>query len=264
MKREPNKKVIGLFLLLGFLVLFALIGQSVWHKVVRDKKNIFVMYFDESLKGLSEGAPVVFRGVEIGKVINIKLVADAQNLTFQVPVYVRIKPMGIIKEKNGWENLWNNQNILENLIQRGLRGRLITQNYLTGQLMIELVMLPESQVKTVPEKGFSQFPQIPTVLSKSEVITKEFDSLQIQKMVDQVGYVVTVLQEQLPVLLPALTNTTQNLNKTLEKISDNTDETIFNANKALTDISDAARSVQNLADYLERHPESLIKGKKGE
>ena len=97
MKKEPNKKVIGLFLLLGFFVLFALIGQSVLHKVVRDKKNIFVMYFDESLKGLSEGAPVVFRGVEIGKVINIKLVADAKNLTVLVPVYVRINPMGIIK-----------------------------------------------------------------------------------------------------------------------------------------------------------------------
>ena len=264
MKKEPNKKAIGLFLIVGFLILFGLIGQSVWHKIVRDKKNVFVMYFDESIKGLSQGAPVVFRGVEIGKVIDIKLVADTENISFLVPVYIRIKPLGLAKEKNGWENLWNKQNIFENLIQRGLRARLATQSYLTGQLMIELVMSPESKINTVSQKGFSQFPQIPTILSKGETISKEFDSMEIQKTMAQVSHVMDVLNAQLPILLPALSDTTKTLNTTLEKVANNTDETIFNVNKALTDISDAARSVQNLADYLEQHPESLIKGKKGE
>lgn len=264
MKKEPNKKAIGLFLMLGFLILFVLIGQSVWHKIVQDKKNVFVMYFDESIKGLSVGAPIVFRGVEIGKVINIKLVADTQDMTFQVPVYVRIKPMGLLKDDSSWSNLWSRKNVLEGLIQRGLRARLATQSYLTGQLMIELVMLPKSEIKTVAEEGFSQFVQIPTVLSKTEALTQGIDNLKLQKTVEQFDHIVHVLNTQLPVLLPSLTHTSQTLNKALEKIADNTDEVIFNANKALTDISDAARSVQNLADYLERHPESLIKGKKGE
>lgn len=264
MKKEPNKKAVGLFLFIGFLILFGLIGQSIWQKVMRDKKNVFVMYFDESIKGLSPGAPVVFRGVEVGKVINIQLVADADNMTFQVPVYARIKPMGLAKDDSSWVNIWKQKHVLENLIHRGLRARLATQSYLTGQLMIELVMLPDTEIKTVTEEGFAQFVQIPTVLSKTEALAKGIDELKLQKTMDQVGHIVNVLDEQLPVLLPALSDTVKNLDKTLKKVADNSDETIFNTNKALTDISDAARSVQNLADYLEQHPESLIKGKRGE
>ena len=48
MKKEPNKKAIGLFLIVGFLILFGLIGQSVWHKIVRDKKNVFVVVFKKN------------------------------------------------------------------------------------------------------------------------------------------------------------------------------------------------------------------------
>lgn len=264
MKKEPNKKAIGLFLVVGFALFFGLIGQSVLRKLSVDDEGVFVMYFDESLQGLSEGAPIVFHGVEVGKVMRIKLVADMKDLRFQVPVYARLKPMGIVEEDSFWKKIWSKDDVLETLIKRGLRARLTTQSLLTGQLMIELVMLPNSVIETKEEQGDKSFPQIPTVLSKSEEFSKGLDNLQIKNTLSQFNRVMDTLGEQLPILMPALSQSAENLNDVLSKVSENSNETISNLNKTLQDLSDAAKSLQNLTDYLEQHPEALIKGKKGE
>ena len=130
--------------------------------------------------------------------------------------------------------------------------------------MIELVMAPASQIQEKKELTASKFPQIPTILSKTEELSKGLDNLQLHKTIDQINRVMEVLEEQLPVLMPALSDGAKSLDTTLSKISKSSDETLFNLNKTLSDISDAAQSIQNLADYLERHPESIIKGKRGE
>ena len=263
MKQEPNKSLIGIFLIAGILVFSFIVGRVVWHKYVGVKDNVFVMYFEESLQGLNEGAPIVFQGVEIGKVSSIRIIADEDNLKFRVAVYSHLKPTGVLSNKGGQEaflNRKNPQKLIRMLIQRGLKARLVTQSYLTGQLMIELVMLPEAEVLINPEE--TKYPQIPTVLSKEGLIAKGLDQLKIQEMIDRIEKVWSIFEKELPVLLPALTNSAANLNKTLSQTAVKSGETLNNINKTMQDISDAARSMQNLTDYLERHPESLIAGKK--
>lgn len=260
MKQEPNKTVIGLFLIVGILFFSFIIGRIIWQKYIETKVNVFVMYFEESLQGLNEGAPIVFQSVEIGKVASIKIVTDESNLKFYVPVYGHFKPMGILRYEKGKGTMsLNKNNSLETLIQRGLRARLVVQSYLTGQLMIELTMLPDSELKINPEE--KKFPQIPTVLSKGGVIAKGLDNLKVQHMIDRIDQVWKTVEKELPVLLPALTASATNLNKTLSQTAAKSGETLNNMNKTMQDISDAARSLQNLTDYLERHPESLLTGK---
>ena len=103
MSQEPNKKKIGLFLLLGIIVFFLIIGQSVLSRFKVDNKQIAVMYFNESVKGLNVGSPVVFNGVEIGKVIKIELIANPQSVTFLVPVYVQLTSLSKMKKNTGWK-----------------------------------------------------------------------------------------------------------------------------------------------------------------
>lgn len=267
MKREPNKKAIGLFLVIGFALFLGLIGKSVFNKMRADTKDMVVMYFSESLQGLSEGAPVVFQGVELGKVTRIVLVTNKNDLNFRVAVYVRFKDTEVISEGSLWEKLFNKNkdlDFLDLMIKEGLRARLASQSYLTGQLRIDLVMLPDTEVKMFESPKKENIPQIPTVLSKKEELSRGLDGLKIQEMVSQINHVTDVLGKELPVLLPALRESSQNLDKTLSKVAGSSDETISNLNETLRDVSDAAKSLQNLADYLERHPESLIQGKKGE
>ena len=75
MRKEPNKKLIGLFVVIGVLIFGLLIAGYVRKELFPPKDNMVVMYFDESVKGLSVGSPVVFKGVEIGKVTKIDLIA---------------------------------------------------------------------------------------------------------------------------------------------------------------------------------------------
>ncbi len=265
MKKEPNKKAIGLFLVIGFALFLGLLGQSVWQKMRADSEGVYVMYFRESIQGLSEGSPVIFQGVEVGKVIRIRLVADPKDLQFQIPVYIRMNPFEDEEEASMWEKIWQkDEDLLNALIKRGLRARLATQSLLTGQLGIELVMLPDTEINEVQGQDEEKFLQVPTVLSKSEELSKGLDKLQFAETVVQINQITELLGKELPILLPALTKSAQNMDKTLAKVVGSSDQTISNLNKTLQDVSDAAKSLQNLTDYLERHPEALIKGKKGE
>ena len=135
--REPNKKKIGLFLMTGIIVFVLVMGSFLKDKFFIDYSKQAVMYFDESIKGLNVGAPVVFKGVEIGKVSKIDLIETGKGLDFRIPVYVQFNNSVITKSKD-------KKFILDGLIEKGLRARLTTQSYLTGQLMIELEILPDT------------------------------------------------------------------------------------------------------------------------
>jgi len=268
MKKEPNKKAVGLFLIIGFALFLGLIGQRIFNKIHADTKDLAVMYFTESLQGLSEGSPVIFQGVEVGKVTRIVLVTNKNDLNFHVAVYIRFKETDIISEGSLWEKLWKKEkeefDFLDIMIKEGLRARLASQSYLTGQLRIDLVMLPKTEITMFESPKKENIPQIPTVLSQKEEFARGLNSLKVQEMIAGINHVAEVLGKELPILLPALTQSSRNLDHTLAKVSDSSEATIGNLNETLRDVSDAAKSVQNLTDYLERHPESLIRGKKGE
>ncbi len=268
MTREPNKKAVGLFLVIGFFLFVGLIGQTIFHKIHTDTKDLAVMYFTESLQGLVEGSPVIFQGVEVGKVTRIVLVTNKNDLNFHVAVYVRFKETDIISEGSLWEKLWKKEkedfDFLDLMIQEGLRARLASQSYLTGQLRIDLVMLPDTEATMFDSPKKEDIPQIPTVLSQKEELVRGLNRIKIQETLEKINTVAETLGKELPVLLPALTSSSQNLDKTLARVSENTEETLSNLNETLHDVSEAAKSAQNLTDYLEQHPESLIKGKKGE
>jgi len=268
MKKEPNRKIVGLFLIIGFTLFLGLIGKSVIDKIQADTKDLAVMYFDESLPGLSEGAPVIFPGVEVGKVARIVLVTNKDDLNFHVAVYVRFKETDVISEGSLWEKLWKEEkedfDLLSIMIKEGLRARLASQSYLTGQLRIDLVMLPGTEPVMFDSPKKENIPQIPTVLSQKEELVRGLNRIKIQETLEKINTVADTLGTELPVLIPTLTRSAENLDQSLSKIAQSSEETMANLNKSLSDVSDAAKSIENLTDYLERHPESLIKGKKGE
>lgn len=267
MKKEPNKKAVGLFLVVGFSLFLGLIGQTIFHKIHTDTKDLAVMYFSESLQGLTEGSPVIFQGVEVGKVTRIVLVTNKNDLNFHVAVYARFKETDIISEGSLWEKLWKKDkelDFLDIMIKEGLRARLASQSYLTGQLRIDLVMLPDTEATMFESPKKEDIPQIPTVLSQKEELVRGLNRIKIQETLEKINTVAETLGKELPALLPALTNSAKNLDNTLARVSENTDETLSNLNETLHDVSNAAKSTQNLTDYLEQHPESLIRGKKGE
>lgn len=294
MSNKPNTKRIGLFLMIGFVCLFGIISHFVIEKIMPKNTNVIVMFFDESIKGLNIGSPVVLEGVEVGKVSRISLYTDPQTLEFRIPVYIRFNQDGqtgaMLKTVFGINK--SRDEVISDLIEKGLRGRLVSRNFLTGQLMIELVMQPETPVKLVDIPETKGVLQIPTVLSTIGELSKGFQDLPLKAIVSKLNNILNSFETEIPKILPQFKLLGENLNETVpeytklgEKLNsaipvfvqfgENLNKTVANVNKqipktgqtinhvnmTLDDISKAAKSLRNLADYLEQHPESILKGK---
>ncbi len=251
MRKEPNKKMVGLFMVVGIAVLTVIIGSSLQDKFFGDKAEEVVMYFEESIKGLNVGSPVVFKGVEIGKVSKIDLIANPNSLDFSIPVYAKMDRQGIssIGEFN------TKQEVLDALIQKGLRARLTTQSYVTGQLMVEFEMLPETPI--VLKNKNPDFMEIPTALSPMGELSKGLQALPIRQSVESFNQFFDGLNKEMPRINKIVTK----IDKVVSDNSQASADTVNNLNKAIVNIGEAAKSFRNFSDYLERHPEALLKGK---
>ena len=259
MVRKPNKTMIGLFLLLGSAVFVFILGVYVKRVFFPDNSNVVVMYFQESIKGLNVGSSVVFQGVEIGKVSRIDLVADMENLTFSIPVYVNLDvSKTFVAGQDGYRN---RKEVLDALIKKGLRARLTAQNYLTGQLMIELAILPETPVSMEAELADKDILQIPTVLSPLGELSRGLQNIPFKDIADKFSHMADLFNTQIPIILPQITEITTNLNRLLNNNSRLSTEALANFNRTLIEVGAAARSFRDLSDYLERHPEALLRGK---
>ncbi len=91
MAKQANRMMIGGFVVLAVIIMAAslvVFGSGKFFK----KTNKYLLYFDESIKGLSVGAPVLFQGVQVGSVTSITLQADLEKMKTQIPVFIEIEP----------------------------------------------------------------------------------------------------------------------------------------------------------------------------
>lgn len=259
MKKEPNKTLIGLFAVTGITLFVAVILLFIGDKIFVSDKDLAVLHFDESLKGLRVGSPVVFRGVEVGKVAKIDIETDLDDMTFRLPVYINVSQS--VFKKYGHHEIDDKNEFIKQMIDRGLKGRLTTQNFLTGQLMIELEILPEAEIKY--RRGISKIVEIPTVLSPMGELSKGLEDLPIRGVLDNLNNLLTVTNAKLPIILTQAEDFVTGLNGMVKKSDGNRSNTIDNLNKTIRDVGEAAQALRGFADYIERHPEALLRGKGG-
>ncbi len=121
----------------------------------------YVIYFDGSVRGLSPGAPVEFRGVQIGRVTDIKLVYDSASEFVQVPVYIELQPERVRGLRSGQIN---EPRMIDSSIVSGLRAKLQTGNLLTGQLYIALDLYDDGVAGPLVKNnnGITIMPSVPS------------------------------------------------------------------------------------------------------
>ena len=129
----------------------------------------FVLYFPGSVNGLRIGAPVKFRGVEIGSVEDIRLQLQADQSVYRIPVVIGIDPEKITS-LGGSETILNNAAEYQSAIDGGLRGQLQTESFVTGVLFVALEYFPGSPATFVQQPGTRKFRyrEIPTEPSSTE------------------------------------------------------------------------------------------------
>ena len=137
------------------------------------KKVTFILFFDSSVRGLHVDAPVEFKGIKVGAVMDIRLEFDNRDSSFRIPVLIEIEPERIISR--GESNSASPYETFNKLVDQGLRARLQSGSLLTGQLFIELDMHPDSPIKLV--NSDAPFPELPTIPASMEEMTASVKSI---------------------------------------------------------------------------------------
>ena len=251
----------------------------------------FVMYFGGSLRGLSAGAAVELHGIAVGEVRSVDVEYDRDAGTLHYPVEVDLYPQRIRgraarssphkSAKTGAEAA--TQGLIDSLVAHGLRAALKTGNLLTGQKYVDLDMHPDAPAETI--HWSSEISVFPTVSNGLDDIQDSLGTVarKLSKVpFDQISY---RLLGTLSSLEQTLKSTDDLMRHVDAGVAPQVEATLTEARAAmknakellskdaplqsdlgttLLQLSRAAKSVSALVDYLERHPESLLRGKPGE
>jgi paraquat-inducible protein B len=158
--------------------------------------------------------------------------------------------------------------LIDSLVSHGVRAQLRTGNLLTGAVFVALDVFPGSAPATV---DWSQSPvRLPTVPGQLEATEASVENI-IEKLnklpLQQIGYNLEKSLGDLDLTLVSARGTLESADGTLGNATNLTapnSAQLQQLGNTLQEVSAAARSVRVLADYLERHPEALLRGKKGE
>ena len=315
MAKQANRKMIGGFVVIAVGILAASIVIFGSGDMFKESFE-YVLYFEESVKGLNVGSPVLYRGFPVGEVKRVVIQADMKNLKDFILVYVEIYPGSVVvvaedKKFDQWKDR------MSELIDRGLRAQLVPQSLITGKLAIEMNNHPDTPInlKNI-DKNYEEIPTIPSTLSKLEASLAKLDLTEIsnrliavlasadrilknpdieasiselkgalvdarklvnnvdeevkplsgkaQTTFDDIGKLARHVDGQVDPLSQSVTETLKSVDsafKSIDELVGKRSPTRADLENTLKELAGAARSLRVLADYLEQHPDALLKGK---
>jgi paraquat-inducible protein B len=251
MAKQANRKMIGGFVLIAVGILAASIvifGTGDWFKESLE----YVLYFEESVKGLNVGSPVLYRGFPVGKVKRVVIHADMKDLKDYILVYVEIYPENIVVVTQEMKiDSWKDR--MSGFIDRGLRAQLVPQSLITGLLVIQLNEHPDTPiVRKNIDKNYEEIPTIPSTLSKLEATLANLD---LQKLSDRLIAVLTSAERilknpDIEASLSALKGALVDARGLVQNVAGKVDPLTDNLNSTLTDARELVNSVNEQVDPL--------------
>ena len=238
----------------------------------------FELIFNESVRGLAAGAPVELRGIKVGEVVDIRAQVDVKTLKFSVPVIIQLdaQRLGVklLDMRQGADLAALRRRVIDSLVADGVRAQLRTGSLLTGSAFVAFDFFQGVPPAVV---DWSQNPPLlPTTPGQLEAveaglgdIVKKLNKMPLQRIGDNLQKSLN----DLDLTLISARGTLQNMNTTLHSASATLNdagglvgpqsEQLQQIDQTLLELRRAARSVRVLTDYLEQHPEALIRGKRG-
>ncbi len=242
----------------------------------------FALRFSQSVRGLQIGAPVDFRGLIIGEVKDILAQFDEQTGNIDMIVLMDIYPERLRRKEfqRSGERSGEAQANIDKLVDIGFRAQLRTGNLLTGQSIVALDVFKDDRKKKVNWKSDPpEFPTVPSLLVELEANVAEISKRLGKVRFDEIGEDLQRALKSLDQTLASFNQVAQRLDREvtpevkqaivdLKKSLEELQHAVAadsplqqDARQALQEVSKAAQSLRMLTDYLEQHPEALIRGK---
>lgn len=235
------------------------------------------LHFKQSVRGLKVGAPIEFRGLDLGKVVDIDLEFDAEDKSFFALVKGELYPLrfgaayqSMVKRDPSAEQ--PGQALLEVMVKRGMRAQMRAANLLTGQQYVALEFYPNAEPVTTARNAtpmvlptiagdFDRLQQqLSSIVAKIDTIPFEGIGNDLRTSLKSVTKLVEGLDgkvaPQLGSMLKAARSSLGRIDTLLAPNSSMND----NIDRSLREISAAAKSLRALADYLQTHPTALLRG----
>ncbi|MEO8922041.1 MAG: MlaD family protein [Caldimonas sp.] len=245
------------------------------------------MVFDQSVRGLSEGAAVDLLGIEIGRVTAIALQYVGPHKHFPVEVLADIYPLrlgplrnALLKAATPAEGRPADAIVLQQLVANGVRAQIRSGNLLTGQLYVALDFVGKQPVRMAMDAdGSMTLPTVPGTLSEvqpqiAEIIEKvskiPFDEIGKDLRTTLAGASQAIrqltpeAQKSLVEVQKTLTKAQASLDSLDRNVTDPNAPVQHNLEETLLELQRASRSLRVLSDYLQQHPESILRGKPGD
>jgi paraquat-inducible protein B len=239
------------------------------------------MVFDQSVRGLAVGAPIDFLGLEIGSVKSIRLLYDRKRHRYPIEVMAELYPLrlGDVREtvaNTGAPDDVRDRALLERMIGNGLSAQARTGNLLTGQMYVALDFTAKSGPPAEPGDATLEVPTVRGTLSEvqpqiAEIIAK-INKVPFDDIGRDVRQTLSQAQTAIGKLTPEAQRSLAEVNKTLGGVQESLgriDRNLLdpsapvqrNVEDTMRELQRAAQSLRVLTDYLQRHPESLLRGK---
>jgi len=258
------------------------------------------LYFRNGVNGLVAGAPLEYKGLRLGTVEKVTAELNEDKTDMTTIAAVRIEPDRLPEESNsrGESREFRTKlvhDFLEVLVEHGVRAQLKTGNLLTGKSLIEFKKFPDAKPDPVRYvDGLAVFPTMPESLAnivakidgittKINQILAKIDAIPITQIgnnlatttakmnkipMEEIGHNMAGLTAKLEAIPTGtiskqLTATLESLKGLIESLNAAKGGVVgVQARRALAEATRAATALRGMAEYLERHPEALLKGKK--
>jgi len=260
----------------------------------------YVLYFNESVRGLSIGAPVNLFGLQVGEVTDVGLAYDPKTTVFRPRVIITFYPDRLVSALPTGQRTRTGKSMAQmspeeriRLLRRiveeqGLRAQLRTGSLITGELYVAFEYFPDApKVKVDWSQDPLELPVVPGSLASIEAklgsILTKIDKMPLDAIGRDVRTALASLDQTLKDAnllvnrvdtqwVPEGTKTLEELRRAIadaNQVVKNADTTLFSKDSpapqdlrdTLQEITRAARSIRVLVDYLERHPDALLRGK---
>ena len=262
---KPSATLIGAFVL-GAIALIVAGVLFFGSGAFVEKRIPFVSFFAGSVAGLQVGAAVTFRGVRVGQVkaVGIRVNPDTSSIT-QVNMELLPGTVTFYGAPAPYD-----ENMVPTLVQRGLTAQLVMQNFVTKLLNVDLDLRPGVRASRL---GLSTTePEVPTVPSEFEAITKRLEAIDIPAALAAVEHTLASVNgilespefkqtvKELPGLVGALRHTLNTVDREVAGLSGTGREQIASS---AADLRKTLAAVQTLAANLDRESASTLSAARG-
>ena len=241
MSKKANPAVVGGFTLVAVALAVAAVFLFGSGQFFTDTQK-FVVHFEGSLIGLSEGSPVTFRGVQVGNVADMSIVTDLENMATEtrIPVVIQVDLEKFKDPQTGRsiadEVAARPYEATKKLVESGLRAQLQVRSFVTGLLEVALDVRPGSPANLV--KANTAYPEIPTLPSRMQELTRTIQDIPFDKLTQSLlkaadGVEQLTTSEELRKAIASSAKTADELEKLVEEVNTRSERVASEVEKAV-------------------------------